>query len=134
MKVKGKNFETLKRKTDFEFVYSKGKSLKLKSGFVRASYVFIVEGEKRVMKVATTVASSLGNSVWRNRFKRLIRESVRLEIKTISEILNKNKTNLLIVFSPHKISQKNKKKLLLNEIQSDVGIILKYITSEKSHC
>jgi ribonuclease P protein component len=121
---KEKIFETLKYKKEIDLVFKKGKTVKLKNGFVKAVYFFVAESEKRMAKVAAVIASRSGNSVWRNRFKRLIRESVRLETNTISEILESKKSNLLIVFSPHKINQENAKKLFLNEIKSDVVNIL----------
>jgi ribonuclease P protein component len=121
---KEKIFETLKYKNEIDLVYKKGKTVKLGSGFVKAVYFFVAESEKRKTKVAAVAASRSGNSVWRNRFKRLIRESVRLETNTISEILDSKKSNLLIVFSPHRINQEKAKKLFLNEIKSDVVNIL----------
>lgn len=131
MNSKKNNFETLKKEKDFNLVYEKGKSVKLKGGLVKAVYLFVIEDDKRKGMVAATVSSKLGNSVWRNRFKRLIREATRLENKTISEILDRKESNLLIVFSPHRTSQKNKKKLSFEETRSDVSRILKIISSEE---
>lgn len=129
MTQKKKNFETLRKENDFDLVYKKGKTIKGTSSLVRARYYFVDESKIRKVKVAATATSRSGNSVWRNRFKRLIRESIKLETNTISEILNSEKSNLLIVFAPHKTSQENMKKLFLNEIKSDVVNILNKISS-----
>jgi ribonuclease P protein component len=121
------NLETLNKENDFNLVYKKGKTAKLKNGLVRAVYIFVIENDRRRTMMAVTVSSKFGNSVWRNRFKRLIREAVRYEKKHLSEILERKESSLLIVFSPHMANQKNNKKLFLKEIRSDVKSLLKII-------
>jgi ribonuclease P protein component len=121
------NLETLIKKNDFNFVYKKGKTAKLKKGLVKAVYILIIENDRRRTMMAVTVSSKFGNSVWRNRFKRLIREAVRYEKKHLSEILERKESSLLIVFSPHGANQKNNKKLFLKEIRSDIKSLLMII-------
>lgn len=126
------NFETLKKELDFNLVFKKGKIIKSAAGYVKAAYLFVDNGENRKVKTAITIPSKSGNSVWRNRFKRLIRESVRRESKKLTEIISKKELCLLIVFSPHRTNQRNKKKLFLYEVHSGVVDILKSISSENS--
>lgn len=126
------NFDTLNNELDFNLVFKKGKIIKSTAGYVKATYLFVDDGETKKVKTAIAIPSKSGNSVWRNRFKRLIRESVRRESKKLLEIISGTNANLLIVYSPHKISQKNKKKLKLNEVLPDVINIINAI-SEKSN-
>ena len=126
------NICTLNNELDFNLVFKKGKIIKPTAAYVKATYLFVDDGEAKKVKTAVAVPSKFGNSVWRNRFKRLIRESVRRESKKLLEIISKTNSNLLIVYSPHKISLKNKKKLKFNEILPDVINIINAI-SEKGN-
>lgn len=126
------NFETLKKELDFNLVFKKGKIIKPVAGYVKAAYVFVENGENRKVKTAIAIPSKSGNSVWRNRFKRLIRESVRRESNKITDIISKKDSCLLIVFSPHRANQRNKNKLFLYEVHSGVIEILKSISSENN--
>ncbi|MBK9096765.1 MAG: ribonuclease P protein component [bacterium] len=127
------NFETLKKELDFNLVFKKGKTIKSEAGYVKAAYLFVDNGENWKVKTAIAIPSKSGNSVWRNRFKRLIRESVRRELKKLTEIISKKDLCLLIVFSPNRTNQRNKKKLFLYEVHSGVTDILKSISSENNH-
>lgn len=126
------NFESLKKELDFNLVFKKGKTIKSEAGYVKAAYLFVDNGENRKVKTAIAIPSKSGNSIWRNRFKRLIRESVRRELKKLTEIISKKDLCLLIVFSPNRTNQRNKKKLFLYEVHSGVTDILKSISSENN--
>lgn len=121
------NLETLNKKNDFNLVYKKGKTVKLKNGLVKAVYTLVIDNNRRRTMMAVTFSSKVGNSVWRNRFKRLVREAVRSEKKLLSEILERKESSLLIVFSPHRSNQKNNKKLFLKEIRPEVRGLLEII-------
>lgn len=126
------NFETLKKELDFNLVFKKGKTIKSAAGYVKAAYLFVDNGENWKVKTAIAIPSKSGNSVWRNRFKRLIREAVKRELKKLTEIISKKDLCLLIVFSPNRTNQRNKKKLFLYEVHSGVTDILKSISSENN--
>lgn len=123
-----KNFETLKKEADFNLVIKKGKRIKSTSGYVKATYLFVDDGERKKVKTAIKVPSKCGNKVWRNRFKRLIRESIKSEIKTLSRIVLRKNATLLIIYSPMKINQKSDRKLKLDNILPDVNYITKIIS------
>jgi len=122
------NFETLKKENELSLVFKNGRTIK-STGYVKATYLFVDSGESKTVKSAIATPSRSGNSVWRNRFKRLIRESIKLESNIINEIIDSKNSGMLIVYSPHMISQKRRKKLFLNEIHHDVINILKNISS-----
>lgn len=128
MSLKTNSFETIKKENDFKTVFRYGKTIKSKNGFVKATYLFVDHGENKIVKSAISISSSFGNSVWRNRFKRLVRESIRLEGNVLDEIITRNNSCLLIVYSPNRISQKNKRNLFFKEIHQDVHNILKSIS------
>jgi len=66
------------------------------------------------------VSSKNGNSVWRNRFKRLVRESIKAENFRLSEIILIGDSNLSVIFSPGSISQSKCKKIFLKDIKPSV--------------
>ena len=70
----------LKKKKDFQAVYSRGKSY---ANRFLVLYVFRSHGLQR--KVGFAAGKKLGNAVRRNRVKRLLRESYRLHQDEIEE-------------------------------------------------
>jgi hypothetical protein len=80
------------------------------------------------VKIAVSVSSKAGNSVWRNRFKRIVRESLRQEEKILKEIVFKNKLELSIIFSPYRINQINNQRMFLEDIKPSVIDILNKIS------
>lgn len=65
----------LKNKRDFQIVYQNGRSF---ANRYLVMYVFPLKS-KQEKKVGFTAGKKLGNAVIRNRVKRLLRESYRLE-------------------------------------------------------
>jgi ribonuclease P protein component len=72
----GKN-ERIKKNSQFRFIYSRGKSY---SNDKLVLYMF--RNKKNVNRIGLSVSKKIGNSVVRNRIKRLIRESYRLNKDT----------------------------------------------------
>ncbi len=101
---KAKFFGRLKNENDIEIVYKKGKVIISDDRKIKACYLSIVNATSRA-KITTAVSSKTGNSVWRNRLKRIIRESLTQEKLFLKEIVFNNKLELSIIFSPDKINQ-----------------------------
>lgn len=121
MKQFGLSFkEKIKSKKEFDLVYSKGEvifssSLKLKAAF----FVDRNPGTPGI-KTAFAISKKSGNAVWRNRFKRLLRESFRLnKIELASQCTERN-IKLFLVFSSNTLNQEANKKILLKDIMPDV--------------
>jgi ribonuclease P protein component len=123
---KVKIFDSLKSEKGIERVYRKGNVIISTDRKIKANYLSSENLTNRI-KFAITVSSKTGNSVWRNRFKRIIRESLRLELASLNEIIFKNKSDLLIIFSPYRINQTNNKRLFLKDIKPSLSDILNKI-------
>jgi len=124
---KDKFFERLKGKSDISAVYKKGRTIISTDKKLKA---ILLSSESRINKimVAITVSSKAGNSVWRNRLKRIIRESIRQEKEFLKERTNFNKQELSIIFSPFRLNQGNFEQVFLKDIKPAVMDILNKIT------
>ncbi len=94
-----KIFDRLKRANDIEAVYKNGNVIISTDRKLKASHLSS-ESITNQIRIAVTVSSKAGSSVWRNRLKRIIRESLRLEVShkhfflkdikpAVTDILNK---------------------------------------------
>jgi ribonuclease P protein component len=118
-----KIFDSLKSEKDIGQVYRKGKVIISTDRKIKANYISAENLTNRI-KFAITVSSKTGNSIWRNRFKRIVRESLRLELASLKEINFKGSTDLLIVFSPYTINQTNNRRLFQKDIKPALSDIL----------
>ena len=71
--MKYKNFETLKKNSDFKKIYNKKKSLAN-----RLLVMYIAENGTDTIRLGVSVSKKVGNSIVRHRLARLIREAFRL--------------------------------------------------------
>ena len=78
--MKFKNFETLKKNTDFRMVYNK------KGSYANKLLVmYILKNGTDMNRIGISVSKKVGNSIVRHRLTRLIRESVRLDSDRIEK-------------------------------------------------
>ena len=131
-KKKIRSVDRLKNDNDFELVYGKGITITSEDKKIKAKYLFIKKTENGSSKLGVTVISQKGNSIWRNRLKRILREAVIKEETTLLNIADQKNSNLLVVFSPHLINQNNSKKIFLNDIKPAVLNILKSLIKTES--
>lgn len=122
-----KIFDRLKNKNDIELVYKKGYIIISADRKLKANYISI-DSETKKVKTAVSVSSKMGNSVWRNRLKRLIRESLRQEGLILKDTVFKNKLELSIIFSPYRINKTNLANPILKEVKPAVTDILNKIS------
>lgn len=71
--MKNKNYESLKKNSDFQHVYRKGKSFANKY-----LVMYVLENQLEKNRLGISVSKKVGNSVKRHHITRLIRESYRL--------------------------------------------------------
>jgi ribonuclease P protein component len=126
-----KIFDRLKRANDIEAVYKNGNVIISTDRKLRASHLSS-ESITNQIRIAVTVSSKAGSSVWRNRLKRIIRESLRLEKDILKEIVFKKKSELSIIFSQYRINQVNQKHLFLKDIKPAVTDILNKLNKTTS--
>ena len=65
--------ESLKKNSDFQRVYSNGKSYANKY-----LVMYVLENNRNINRLGISASKKIGNSVVRHRFTRLVRESYRL--------------------------------------------------------
>ncbi|MCW9066416.1 MAG: ribonuclease P protein component [Ignavibacteriaceae bacterium] len=120
-------FNRLINDRDFELVYKTGLVIISEDKKIKANYLFESKDINNTVKIGLSVASKKGNSVWRNRLKRILRESLRMDRENLQNIIELKNANLLIIFSPYSINQTNSKKIFLKEIKPAIWDILKRI-------
>ena len=123
------DFEWLKSKSEIELVYKNGQTVVSNDKKLRAKYYFAnIKDVNEKVKAGLSVSSDKGNSVWRNRMKRILRELIRKEKEILLSIVKQKNTNFLIIFSPHSITQSNFNKVSLKDITFPMSDILNKLT------
>jgi len=119
--------ERIKSKKEFDLVYSNGEFLFSSSHKFKA--VLLIQRDCGVcgIKAAFAVSKKLGTAVWRNRVKRLLRESFRLNKLELCSAANLKNLNLIIVFSSNSINQKHDPKLSLKDVMPEIIELLNRI-------
>ncbi|MFA7418511.1 MAG: ribonuclease P protein component [Melioribacteraceae bacterium] len=121
--------ERIKSKKEFDSVYSSGEVLFSSSQKLKAVFLIERETEQAVIKAAFAVSRKAGIAVWRNRVKRLFRESFRLNKSILQKEVEEKKISLRIVFSPISINERRNKKISLGNILPDVVDLMNKIKS-----
>jgi len=112
--------ERVKKKNDFEKIYSSAKILFSSDLLIKSLYTIDPDKQFEGVKIAVAVSKKAGKAVWRNRVKRLIKESYRLNKQTLLKKTLEKKIALLVIFSPNKLSEYKNKRLYLKDIYSSV--------------
>jgi ribonuclease P protein component len=112
--------ERVKKKNDFKKVYSATKILFSSDLLIKSLYTVDLDKQFVGVKIAVAVSSKAGKAVWRNRIKRLIKESYRLNKHALLKKAIEKKICLLIIFSPNKLSKTKNKKVYYKDIYSSV--------------
>lgn len=116
--------ERIKSKKDFQLIYSQGKIFFSNQKIIKALCVFEENSELPGVKIAAAVFKKAGNAVWRNRLKRLIKESYRLNKEILIGYAQEKKLLVKIVFSPNKLHQEKNNNLKLKIIMPEVVDIM----------
>ena len=116
--------ERLKSRTDFENLYTSGKIIFSADKKLKAIYSIDNHSGNGVVKIGVAVSSKAGQAVWRNRIKRLIRTSYRLNKEKLVDICKLKNFILKIIFSPVHFNEKKNKQIVLNDIMPGVKDLL----------
>jgi len=107
--------ERIRSKKEFDLLYSAGKTVVSADKRIKTVY-FFEKNTKPEVKAAFAVSKKAGNAVWRNRVKRLLRVSYRLNKESLLSTCTSNDIFLLVVFSPFSVNSNNFKKINLNDV------------------
>ena len=122
--------ERIKLKKDFQKVYLSGHNLYSSSKKLKARYYIESSVNEFGIKAAFVVSKKAGNAVWRNRVKRILRATYRLNKLGLVELCNSKNKKLLIAFSPNNLNQKKNKTINLNFIADDFADLLEQLKSK----
>jgi len=121
--------ERVKKKRDFEKVYSSAKVLFSSDRLIKVHFL-CVDSNLSGVKIAAAVSKKVGKAVWRNRVKRLVKETYRLnKTPLLEKVLNKN-IQLFLVFSPNRLSETNNKKIYLSDVSPGVVELMNKIIQQ----
>ena len=119
--------ERLKNKKDFEKIFSYGRKIYSSDKKVRAAFITEPAEILPGVKIAVAVSKKSGNAVWRNRIKRLIRESYRLNKEDLLLLSEKNGLLIKIVFSSNLTEKKKIRQICLDDIMPGINDVLSKI-------
>jgi ribonuclease P protein component len=120
----------LKSKKTTEKIFNSGRIVFSSDKKIRAHYFLKEDLVEFGIMSSVAVSKKAGKAVWRNRAKRLIRESYRLNSDSILASCRKEKIRLEIIFAVNSISEKADKKISLKDIQPSIIEILNSVKME----
>jgi ribonuclease P protein component len=120
----------LKSKKDIDEIYSEGKTIHSSDGCVKAVYKSYENHDDPKVIFTVAVHKKAGIAVWRNRAKRLLRESYRQKKNTLIDYCKENNLLIKIIFSLNHINQNNYKKVSLKHILPGIDEILNKISKK----
>lgn len=119
--------ERVKKKNDFEKVYKFGTTIFSSDKKFKATYFFDRTTERGLVKAAFAVHRRAGKAVWRNRIKRLFRESFRFNKTLLYDSLDLSGGTLYIIFSLNFFNEKKFRKVNLTEVIDPVIELMRKI-------
>ena len=118
--------ERIKSKQEFELLYTSGTTINSRSQKLKAIF-FVEETNESGVKAAFVVYKKAGKAVWRNRIKRLLRVSYRLNKSILLDVCNEKNISLLVAFAVKSLNEKNNNTIKLSEILPDVVSLMEQI-------
>jgi len=119
--------ERIKKNNEISRLFNSGKRIYSNSRKLKAIFCF-GEVDSGIVKIVPAVHKKAGNAVWRNRVKRLFRESYRLNKNILTDIIDER--TLLLMISPNSINKKKNPHIYLNDVQDDVIELLDKIKNQ----
>ena len=116
--------EKIKSRKEFERIFAEGTTTYSSNNIIRANYKLEYPQNITGVFFAVAVSKKLGNAVWRNRIKRLIREAYRLNKTCLVEKCYNKNALLKIIFSPQALSQIINKRIGFSDIEPPLKEII----------
>ena len=117
-------FERIKSRKDFEKSFIGGETTYSSDNKIRANYRLTTVTDNSGVMFAVAVGKKLGNAVWRNRVKRLVREAYRLNKIGLVEKCKIKNALLEIIFSPQSLNQIKNKRIELGDVEPPIKEII----------
>jgi ribonuclease P protein component len=121
--------EKLKSKKDFEELFQIGNTLISSNKKIKVVFLIDKDSEVHGIRAAVAVGKKTGKAFWRNRVKRLLRESIRLNKEILIRFTEENSRSIRIIFSPCLLNMRNNRKIYLKDVMPDVIEIMSRISS-----
>lgn len=112
--------ERVKRKKDFENIFSSGKILFSTDHQIKSIFLIEYNVEKSSVKMAAAVSKKAGKAVWRNRVKRLIKEVYRHNKQQLLYKVKEEHISLMIIFSANRLKETKQPKVKLSNISPGI--------------
>jgi ribonuclease P protein component len=116
--------ERIKSRTDFENLYGSGNVIISNDKKIKAIYILDEQAQKGNIQIAAVVSGKAGNAAWRNRIKRLIRVSYRLNKENLYNLCLLKNLVLKIIFSPYRFNEKNNRLIAIDDIMPGIKDVL----------
>ncbi len=116
--------ERIKSRTDFENLYGSGDVIISNDKKIKAIYILDEQAQKGNIQIAAVVSGKAGNAAWRNRIKRLIRVSYRLNKENLYNLCLLKNLVLKIIFSPYRFNEKNNRLIAIDDIMPGIKDVL----------
>ncbi|MBZ0201073.1 MAG: ribonuclease P protein component [Ignavibacteriaceae bacterium] len=121
--------ERIKSRKEFQQIFSSGKNLVSFDKKIKATFTAEKNNLEPGVKIAAAVSRKAGIAVWRNRVKRLIKESYRLNKYLLIDFAEKDQYNIRIIFSPYLLNQKYNKIIELKDITPAIVDVMTRVKS-----
>jgi len=122
--------ERIKSRKDFEDLYSRGITVFSSTKKIKAVYIIDQNSDKPGIKISVAVSRKSGKAIWRNRVKRLLKDSYRLNKNIlVIKVINLN-FFIRLIFSPYSINMRKNKNIYLGEVMPDVIEIMSRISCD----
>ncbi len=82
------------------------------------------------IQAAFVVGKKNGKAVWRNRFKRILREIFRLNKHLLINPLEEKNKSLSLIFSSHRFSEKDYRKFYLSDLENEMLVMMNVIKKD----
>ena len=116
--------ERIKSRTDFANLYGSGKIIISDDKKIKAIYILDDQAQNGNIQIAAVVPGKAGNAAWRNRIKRLIRVSYRLNKENLYNLCLLKNLVLKIIFSPYRFNEKNNRLIVIDDIMPGIKDVL----------
>lgn len=120
--------ERIRSHKDIQKIYSFGKTISSSDKKLKATFFIQQEQPEGGVKLMAAVSKKTGNAVWRNRLKRLIKESFRMNKEILEEKCKRKNIKLFIVLSSLTLNNKENKKIHLTEVSPAVTELITTIS------